>query len=313
MRAALIHSFGGIEKVEIDEVSIPLPHANEVQIAIEYAGVNPVDWKIAEGMLKTRMDYQFPIILGWDASGMISAVGEEVTQFTVGDPVFAYCRKKIMQEGSFAEYITLEAQNVAKKPLSLSFAEAASIPLSCLTAWQALYDAAKLKKGETVLIHAGAGGVGGFAIQLAKLRGAHVITTASAANHTYVQMLGADEVIDYTKGDFRSHLHDKVDVLLDTVGGKTLQESYEVVKPQGRLVTIAGVIDQDIATTRDLWTEFVFVHPDGETLAEIATLLDEKKLTAPTVEEMPFDTVERALGKSRQGHTQGKIVLKIHA
>jgi len=315
MKAALIHSFGSIEKIEIEEISTPIPQPHEVQIAIKYAGVNPVDWKIAEGMLKTRMDYRFPITLGWDMSGEVCAVGKEVKGLREGDPVFAYCRKEIIHDGAYAEYICLDAKNVVLKPKSLSFAQAAVIPLSSLTAWQCLFDTAHLKAKEEILIHAGAGGVGGFAIQFAKLVGAHVITTASASNTDYVKMLGADEVIDYTQVNFLTALQQEhpqgVDVVYDTVGGKTLNASYEATKVGGRLVTIAGVIDQVPATERQLQTEFVFVHPDGKQLQKISELMDAGKLLAPCVQEISFKKVEEALRLSRTGHTQGKLVLKI--
>lgn len=315
MKAALIHSFEGIEKVAIEEISIPTPKDNEVQIAIKYAGFNPVDWKIAEGFLKTQMEYQLPIILGWDAAGEVSKIGKDVKNFKLGDPVFAYCRKEIIRDGSFAEYICLPAQNVVRKPAKLTFAEAAAIPLSGLTAWQSLYDTAQLKSKDEVLIHAGAGGVGSLAIQMAKITGAHVITTSSQANFDYVKLLGADEVIDYTKENFVEFIQKKhpkgVDVIYDTVGGDTLKESYQVAKEGGRLVTIAGIVDQALASKQRLMAEFVFVRPDGKELSKIATLIDEKKLSPPRIQEIPFEEVLHGLRKSREGHTQGKLVLKI--
>ena len=316
MKAALIHSFGGIEKISVEEVSVASPGPNEVQIAVHYAGVNPVDWKIAEGMLKTRMDYQFPLILGWDAAGKISATGSEVTSFKVGDPVFAYCRKGIMRDGAFAEFICLPTENVALKPPSLSFAEASVIPLSSLTAWQSLFEAAHLQSKETILIHAGAGGVGGFAIQLAKFAGAYVITTASPKNRDYVKLLGADEVIDYTKESFLKQLQIKyphgVDVVYDTVGEETLKMSYAATKEGGRLITIAGSIDPVLAAERQLQTEFVFVRPHHQQLQKIAELIESGSLTVPRVQEFSFQDIEAALRKSRSGHVQGKMALQIH-
>jgi len=190
MRAAAIREFGSLDKIKIEELPTPQPKPNEVQIKVHYAGLNPVDWKITMGYLKDRMPYQFPIILGWEMAGVISALGTRSTTLKVGDPVYAYCRKEKIQEGSCAEFICLPAENVAIKPSSLSFAQAAGVPLAALTAWQTLFEAGQLKKGQKVLIHAGAGGVGGYAIQLAKYRGAFVYTTASAANTDYVKKLG---------------------------------------------------------------------------------------------------------------------------
>lgn len=310
MKAALIHQFNGIEKIEIEEIPTPTPAPDEVQIAIKYAAINPVDWKIAEGMLKTRMEYTFPITLGWDASGVISAVGNNVTSYKVGDEVFAYCKKEIMHDGAFAQFICLPAQNVAHKPTSLSFAEAAAVPLCSLTAWQALHESAKLKKGETILIQAGAGGVGSFAIQFAKQIGAHIITTARTSNHDYVKMLGADEAIDYTQTNVTDYPHN-LDVLFDCAGGDTLTASYPLVKEGGRLITIAGVIDQLLADKYKLKTDFVFVQPSGAQLKQIAQLIDDGTITAPRVQEMPFERVETALNKSREGHVQGKMVLQM--
>ena len=315
MKAALIHSFGGIEKIKIEEIPIPIPQEGEVQIAVKCAGINPVDWKIADGLLQSRMEYQFPITLGWDVSGEISSVGKGVHHLKVGDPVFAYCRKKSLHDGSFAEYICLAGENVVKKPKTLSFAEAAAIPLSALTAWQSLYDTAHFKEHESVLIHAGAGGVGGFAIQFAKLTGAHVITTASRANFDYVKQLGADEVIDYTQENFVDAIHKKhskgVDVIFDTVGGASLKASYLAAKKGGRLVTIAGVVDEALATSQNVTASYVFVHPDGKELTAIAELLDQKKILSPRVTELPFAEVTSALRTSREGHIQGKLILKI--
>lgn len=315
MKAALIHKFGGIEHVYIEEIPVPIPRNNEVQIAVKCAGVNPVDWKLAQGLLKTRMDYQFPITLGWDVSGVVSEVGSEVKNLKKGDPVFAYCRKAIMHDGSFAEYICLSCENVVKKPESLSFAEAAAVPLSALTAWQSLFDNAHLQSQENILIHAGAGGVGSFALQFAKLTGAHVITTASKRNFDYVKSLGADEIIDYTQENFVDVIHKKypqgVEVIYDTVGGSTLEASYQATKKGGRLVTIAGIVNQALAAAKHLSADFVFVHPDGLQLTTIASWFDQKKLLIPKIEEIPFEQVEVALRKSREGHTQGKLVLNI--
>jgi len=315
MKAALIHNFEGIEKISLEEVSLPLPKDHEVQIAVKYAGINPVDWKIAEGLLKTRMQYELPIILGWDAAGEISQVGKNVNNLKIGDPVFAYCRKEIIRDGSFAEYICLTAENVVKKPKRLTFAEAAAIPLCALTAWQSLYDAARLKPREWVLIHAGAGGVGSLAIQLAKLAGAHVITTSSKVHFGYVKALGADEVIDYTQENFIDFLHKNhpkgVDVIYDTVGGDTLKASYQAAKEGGRLITIAGIVDQALASKQHLMAEFVFVRPDGKELSQIASLFEKKRLIPPHIQEVPFDEIALALRKSREGHTQGKLVVNM--
>lgn len=312
MKAAVIESFEGLDSIHIKEVPIPEPLDHEVQIAIQYAGINPVDWKICEGMFKKRMDYEFPIILGWDCAGIVSRKGKKVMNLKEGDAVFAYCRKERLHDGSFAQYICLNAQNVARKPDKISFAQAASVPLSALTAWQSLFDSAHLRSKENVLIHAGAGGVGGFAIQFAKLTGAKVITTASAKHHAYVKKLGADVVIDYTKENFVDKVHTLVsrgvDVTYDTVGGETLKKSYLATKEGGRLVSIA---DQVLSAQRNIEAKYVFVAPNGEELGQIATLIESGKLQLPSLQEFPFEDVKSALRKSHMGGVEGKIVLKV--
>ena len=199
MKAAVIESFGDLDKIKLTTIPEPVAGDDEVLISVSYAGVNPVDGKIVKGLLKDRMPYQFPIVLGWDGAGEVVAIGKTVTNIKLGDKVHAYFRKPEIRWGTFCERATCLAKDVAIVPEKLSMQEAAVIPLAALTAWQALFDTAHLKAGQTVLIHAGAGGVGSYAIQLAKNAGAKVYTTASASNHSYVHKLGADVVIDYTK------------------------------------------------------------------------------------------------------------------
>ena len=229
MKAIVIDSFGGIDQLKMKPVPKPIPEDNEVEIEIAYTGVNPVDWKIREGMLKARMPYKFPLIPGWDASGIVSSKGKKASKFEVGDEVFAYCRKPAIQWGTYAEYICCDENHVALKPKNISFAEAASIPLAALTAWQVLFDVGKLQKGHTILIHAGAGGVGGFAIQFAKNLGAKVFSTCSASNLDYVKHLGCDRPIDYKAQNFVEVIKQEVpqglDFVLDTMGGKFFKKA----------------------------------------------------------------------------------------
>lgn len=315
MKAVIIDTFGGINTVKMADVPIPKPADNEVQIEVKYAAVNPVDWKICEGIFRNHMEHEFPIILGWDASGLITAVGKNVRSFKVGDEVFAYCRKPLIKWGSFTEYICLDAQHIALKPKSLSFAQAASIPLAALTAWQSLFRFAGLKKGEIILVHAGAGGVGGMAIQLAKYIGAQVATTATQKNHEYVKGLGAHHAIDYqteiVSQKIQQLFPEGVDVVFDTIGGEVLKASYALLKKGGRLVSILEPPDQAKAAQRGIKAGFVFVAPNGIELKQIADLITESKIVAPAVEEMKLENVQAALEKSRSGHVRGKIVLKI--
>ncbi len=315
MKAIAIEQFGGKEKLKIMDMPIPEPLPGEVQIQIKYTSVNPVDWKIREGYLQTHLPHQFPIILGWDAAGIVTAIGSGVTQFKVGDEVFAYCRKSVVQWGTYAEYICVDASHVAQKPAALSFAQAAAIPLTALTAWQALFEAACLQRGETVLIHAGAGGVGGCAIQFARHIGAIIYTTASAARHDYVKKLGATVAIDYTQADFvdmlKKHHPDGIDVVLDCVGGKTLQDSFAALKPTGRIVSIVDHMESPPADFPHIQPRYVFVRPDGAQLKQIADLLSAYHVVAPTIEEMTLTDAALAQEKNRSGHTKGKIVLKV--
>jgi len=316
MKAAVIHEFGGIEKISIEEVPVTFPKDNEVQIAIEYAGVNPVDWKICEGIFRGRMGHEFPLILGWDAAGKVIAKGKNVKKFKEGDEVFAYCRKESLHDGSYAEYICLDAKNVAFKPRSLTFAQAASVPLASLTAWQSLFDTIHLQPKENVLIHAGAGGVGSFAIQLAKIAGAKVITTTSASHHDYVKKIGADLIIDYTKDNFVDRIQTQfpqgIDAVFDTVGGETLKASYRTIKEGGRLVTIAGIVDQALAADTHVHADYVLVSANGEELQKISDFLEQGTMQPPKIQEIHFNEIPLALRQNREGHTEGKIVIKIH-
>lgn len=315
MKAVVIESFGGIETMRLGEVPTPEPAPNEIQIRVRYAGVNPVDWKIREGYLNERLPHQFPIVLGWDAAGEVSAVGDEVKNFKAGDNVYAYCRKPIIRLGTFAEYVCVEASHAAIKPTTISFAEAAGVPLAALTAWQALFDFANLKQGQTILIHAGAGGVGSFAIQFARLIGAKVLTTASTRNRGYVTKLGADIFIDYTQNDFvnvvKEHYPQGVDVVFDCVGGQTMKRSLECVCSGGCLVSICSAIDASFGKNQGVKTGYVFVEPNGKQLQHLTELIEQGKVVSPTVQEFALSDAAAVLEMSKQGHTQGKLVLKV--
>ena len=235
MKAAYIERHGGPEVLKFGEMPDPVAGSGQIVVDIVAASVNGADWKVREG--KSGQLSHFPYILGRDFSGVVSAVGADVTDLRVGDEVFAVC--DVGQEGAYAEKIAIKAAIVAKKTPALSYVDAAALALAGLTAICTVEDTLKLKKGETILIQGGAGGVAGFAIQLAKHIGATVITTASAANHEYVRKLGADRVIDYHKEDF-TKVAGPCDVVFDTVGGEVQVRSYDVLKPGGRLVWIAA-------------------------------------------------------------------------
>jgi NADPH:quinone reductase-like Zn-dependent oxidoreductase len=315
MRAIIIENFGGSEQLKPADVPIPEPQANEVLIELAYTSVNPVDWKIREGLLQHVLPHHFPIILGWDAAGTVAGVGQSVTGFQPGEAVHAYCRKPAVQHGTYAAYVTMEEQAVAPMPRNLTFAQAAAIPLVGLTAWQALFDVMGLKAGQSVLVHAGAGGVGSMAIQFAKHAGATVYTTASERNYDYVKQLGADVAIDYTREPFaevvKSKAPEGVDAVLDAVGGNTLQESYAVVKAGGVLVAITQPLDEAEAQAHDVKAGFMMVQPNGNQLREIGALIEAGEVKLPAIEEMDLNDAAIAQDRSQAQHVRGKIVLRI--
>ena len=235
MKAVRIHNYGGPEVLKFEDAPAPQPGPGEVLVRIHAAAVNPVDWKVRAGRLKERIQYPLPLIPGWDFSGVVEATGPGVTRLKKGDEVYA--RPDIARNGAYAEYIVAKESEVAFKPKSVDHVQAAAIPLAALTAWQALFDTAGLKAGQKVLIHGAAGGVGSFAVQLAKRKGAHVIGTASGRNQSFLRELGVDEAIDYEKTGFEDVVHD-VDVVLDTIGGDTQNRSWKVLKKGGILVSI---------------------------------------------------------------------------
>lgn len=315
MRAIVIDNFGGRERLQLAERPRPLPRQGQLLIRIKAAGVNPVDIKIREGLLRTRMPHQFPVIIGWDAAGLVEEVGPGCRHFKVGDEVYAYCRTDIIYHGTYAEYIAVDERSVALKPATLSFEEAASIPLAGLTAWQCLFDAAHLQRGQTVLIQAAAGGVGGFAVQLARQRRCRVIATASAKNHEYVRSLGAQEVIDYTQTDFvpavRALCPDGVDVALDTVGGDVQERSAQTVKRGGTLVSILAYAHEAELRALGIDCKYVFVRAHGGQLKKIAKLAEAGKFRTRIAAAFPLQDAAKAHELQETRHVCGKIVLTV--
>ena len=316
MKAIFIDKFGGPEELKMGHFSIHIPQTNEVQIKILYSAVNPVDWKIRSGMLQQRMPHHFPLIPGWDAAGVISAIGSDVKNFKVGDEVFAYCKKPMIQDGTYAEYICVDAEkHVAKKPQNLSFAQAAAIPLASLTAWQSLFESAALEKGESIFIQAGAGGVGSLAIQFAKITGAHIITTARRCNHDYVKKLGAEQAIDYKESSISNEIKkfapEGLDVIFDTLGGNAFKESYSLLKPGGRLVSLIEHPNEALDKKFNVKSFYVFVKPNGKELQQISDLIQSGKVQPIPIQEMPLEKAAEAQEENRQGHVQGKIVLHV--
>jgi len=314
MKAVLFHEFGGPEVLQSTELNDPIPGTGEVLIRIHAAGVNPADTKIRKGLFLQRIPHAFPVIPGWDAAGVIEKNGDGATLFKPGDEVYAYCRKPVVQFGAYAERIVLPETQIALKPKTMTFEEAASVPLAALTAWQSLMDAAGLKAGQSVLIHAGAGGVGGFAIQIAKHAGAFVIATASRRNHDYVRGLGADMIIDYTEIDFRDALLDAyskgVDVAFDTVGGDVQSRSGDVVRTGGVLVSLLAFKDEAALKSKGIQVRYVFVAPNREQLGIITGLIDQGKIKSHLAAVLPLSNAQEAHRMMETQHTVGKIVLR---
>ena len=305
MKAVRIHAYDGPEELVYEDAPCPRPNAGELLIRVHAAGVNPVDWKIREGYLKDMLQHKLPLILGWDLSGVVESVGSGVTRLKVNDEVFS--RPDLSRNGAYAEYITVRESEVASKPKSLDHIHAAAIPLAALTAWQVLFDAAGLLPGQKVLIHAAAGGVGTYAVQLAKWKGAYVIGTASARNHEYLRGLGVDEVIDYNAVRFEDQVRN-ADVVFDTMGGDIQDRSWKVLKRGGILVS---VLNPPLAAPEGIRQAFVFVQPNSKQLADIAKLVD-SGILEPFVETvLPLSDARRAHELSMNGHTRGKLVLKV--
>ncbi|MBM0107396.1 NADP-dependent oxidoreductase [Steroidobacter sp. S1-65] len=308
MRALLMTDYGGSEVLRIGEASVPMPSSGEVQIRIHAAGVNPVDWKIRAGRLQRTSPVTLPYIPGRDVAGIIRSVGPGVTRWKVGDSVIA-----VLDGGGFAEYVNVPVENVAPKPAKLSFEEAAGIPTASLAAWRTLIVNADIKQGQRVLIHGGAGGVGSTAVQLAHWRGAHVITTASERNHEYLKALGADEVIDYRTTRFEDVVKN-VDVVLDTVGGETLQRSPAVLRQGGTLLTIVGRPPAEACSERKLRcpspSTATRAQP-GEELAELGKLFDQGTLKMNLDARFPLEQATKALELSEGGHARGKIIVVV--
>ena len=308
MKAVRIHAYGGPELLHHEDVPLPSLKPDDLLIRVRAAAVNPVDWKIREGYLQGFLNHHLPLILGWDVSGEVVKVGPEVSAFAVGDEVYA--RPNIERDGAYAEYIAVKASEVARKPATLDHIHAAAVPLAALTAWQALVDAARLQAGQTVLIHAAAGGVGSFAVQLAKAMGARVIATASAVNTGIVAELGADQFIDYTKTRFEEAAQE-VDVVLDTVGGDTQDRSWRVLKPGGILVSILTPLPETSTAAPGVRGAFVFVQPNASQLASIGQLIDEGRMKPIIHTVLPLSEVRQAHALSQGGHACGKIVLQV--
>lgn len=308
-RAVVIEAYGGKDQLKEATVQLPELKANQLLVKVAATSINPIDWKLREGYLKQMFPWDFPIILGWDVAGDIVEIGADVTEFKVGDAIYA--RPETTRFGTYADYAIVDAELAAIKPENQNYAEAAAVPLAGLTAYQALFEHGRLKEGEKVLIHAGAGGVGTYAIQLAKAAGAYVITTASPRNHELLQKLGADEIIDYHTTDFEEVLQD-IDLVFDTMGGDTQKKSFTVLKPKGRLISILSIEDEDLAKEKDIFAKAVWLRTNGKQLAELTELIEAEKVNSVIGATFPLmaQGIYDAHTLSETHHAVGKIVIE---
>jgi NADPH:quinone reductase-like Zn-dependent oxidoreductase len=306
VKAIRINEYGNEDVVNNVDVERPEPKKDEVLVKVDFAGVNPIDWKIRGGVGK-RLGLTLPITLGGEIAGTIETIGDQVRDFKEGDAVYG-----IISSGGYAEYAIAKKGDIAPKPKSLDFENAAAIPLGALTAWQAIFDLANLSRGQRILIAGASGGVGSLAVQLAKAKGAFVIGLASGRNEGFVRDLGADEFVDYTKQKFEEVVKE-VDVVFDAVGGDTFERAFQTLKKGGFLVTSVAFPSEDKAQEFGVKAARVFCKPNAKELAEITRLVDEGKLRAHISTILPLAEVKKAHRLSESGHTRGKIVLQVRS
>jgi NADPH:quinone reductase-like Zn-dependent oxidoreductase len=311
MKAAYIKQYGNVDNLIIGDIPKPSISSSQILIKVKAAGVNPVDFHIRNGMLKDSDTHELPLVLGWDAAGIVSEVGQHVTDFKLGDEVYVY--SPLTEQGAQAEYLAVNADIVAHKPASLSFIQSAAVPLAALTALQALTTHGELQKGQQVLIHNASGGVGSFAVQIAKHLGAYVIATGSQAKKDFIMGLGADEFIDYKQDDFEQHVSN-IDLVIAAVGGNNVVErSLVVIKPNGRLISLLDEIDEKKAQSQNIHYARIIVEPSKIGLNTIADMLESNQLQVTIDSVFSLDDAKKAMIKSESARATGKIVIEVVA
>jgi len=332
MKALTFKRYGKSPDIGFDTIPRPVPKANEMLVQVHAASVNPVDNMIMTGMFKPVLRFQLPATLGSDLAGVVIEVGRDVTRFKAGDAVFANIFD--LGTGAIAEFAVVPESLAAPKPANLDFVQAASIPLVGLTSWQALKERINLKAGQKIFIPGGSGGIGTFAIQLAKYMGAKVGTTTSTGNVELVRSLGADEVVDYKKQEFEKELRG-YDAVLGNIKGDAIEKSLGILKPGGKIVSLVGPLDAAFARARrlnflltfvfglmsrkimrlarkqDVAYSFLFARPDGAQLAEIGELLETERIQPVIDKVFPFDQAKEALEYLAQGRSKGKVVVRM--
>ncbi|WP_166360256.1 NADP-dependent oxidoreductase [Pseudomonas akapageensis] len=322
MRAVVMDRLGGSDVLRLSEVEKPMPGPGEVLIRVHCAGVNPADWKCRQGWLSGFLTYRFPFILGFDLAGTVAGSGEGVTGFAEGAAVFAQSDVGAGKWGAYAEYVCVSRESVVPMPDNLDFAQAAAVPTPALAAWAGLFEDGGLQAGHKVLVHGGAGAVGTFAIQFARIAGAHVAATCSAGNRDYVESLGCEHSIDYRTQDIpaatRQWSPDGVDLILDCVGGASLPGSLDMLRPGGMLVSILTLAEGDPgpdhagAAQRGLRTAVTWSKmPSGVQLGKIAALLGSGQVRPPRIETLPLEQVAKAHDLLQSGSARVKLVLQV--
>lgn len=306
MKAIRVQQYGGVEQLRYDEVPEPSPDTGQVLVRVRAASVNPIDFKLASGAMRDRRPINLPWIPGGDFAGIVENLGSGVTGLKKGDAVFG----NTPGGGAYAALLVTPADFVAPKPGKLSFPEAASVPLAAQTAWQGIFEHGQLQSGQTILVHAAAGGVGSFAVQFAHWKGARVLATKSADNADYVRSLGADQVIDYRATPFET-VAKNVDVVFDLIGGDTQTKSFGVLKPGGYLIALNQPPSQETATKFKVHAMLMGMKPNSKRLSEIAALLDSGKVKTLVSRIVPLPEAKEAWKQSMSGHTRGKIVLEV--
>jgi NADPH:quinone reductase-like Zn-dependent oxidoreductase len=308
MKAVRIHAYGDSSVLRYEDAPLPQFGADEVLIRVIGSSVNPLDWKIREGHLKTMLPFNMPFIPGWDVSGIVHAVGASTVRFKIGDAV--YSRPEVFRNGTYAEFVAVKEAEVAAKPRTISHIQAGVLPLAGIAAWEAIATVGNVQPGQRVLVHAAAGGVGSLAVQIAKAKGAHVIGTASRANRVLVESLGVDQFIDYKAEVLRDAVHN-VDLVFDTVGGETQNASWHVMAPDGMLVSIISDPAAGLVLWPRLRASFLFIKPNAPVLNQLAHLVEQGQLRPIIGAEFALQDIRQAHALSESGHAVGKIALYV--
>jgi len=308
MKTVRIHKYGNPDVLQIDEIPVPVIAADELLIKVHATSVNPIDWRVMEGNMKEMNLHKLPLTLGWDCAGTVEKIGTAVTNFKIGDEV--YCRPATERDGAYAEFIAVRANEVALKPRTITFEEAAAIPLAGITAWEALINRAHIHKDQRVLVLSASDGVGSLAVQLAKTRGCYVIGTTSAANMDFVNSLGPDEVYNYENRDFSDHFSD-IDVVLDTIGGIVQDRAFKVLRRGGMMVSTVNEPKMELVHKYGVRAEYVFVGPNATILNEIRMLVENGKMKPFIDKVFKLEEVKQAEIYSQSPTIRGKIVLKV--